>query len=125
MPTDGAVAFSLEKRIPMGAGLGGGSSDAVAALRALNAASGPRWALPPDALAAVAAGLGSDCPLFLQAGRHPSPMFGTVTKMPAARRGDSGADAQLTPLSCLLGHTFILFLFVGLPSELYQNRGYA
>ena len=65
---DGAVAFALEKRIPMGAGLGGGSSDAVAALRALNTVAGPRWALPSDDLAAVAAGLGSDCPLFLQDG---------------------------------------------------------
>ncbi|WP_414660721.1 4-(cytidine 5'-diphospho)-2-C-methyl-D-erythritol kinase [Horticoccus sp. 23ND18S-11] len=65
---DGAVAFALEKRIPMGAGLGGGSSDAVAALRALNTVAGPRWALPPDDLAAVAASLGSDCPLFLQDG---------------------------------------------------------
>lgn len=61
----GGAKFFLEKRIPMGAGLGGGSSDAVAALRALNQIAGPEQALGPEALAAIAAQLGSDCPLFL------------------------------------------------------------
>lgn len=60
----GGVDFTLNKRIPMGAGLGGGSSNAVAALRALNQLSG--GALAEDKLAAVAASLGSDCALFLQ-----------------------------------------------------------
>jgi len=59
------VHASLEKRTPAGAGLGGGSSDAVAALRGLQElATKP---LPADRLAAVAAALGSDCPLFLAA----------------------------------------------------------
>jgi len=62
----GGATFSLEKRIPMGAGLGGGSSDAVAALRALNEISGER--LPAGKLAEIAATLGSDCPLFLSDG---------------------------------------------------------
>ena len=55
--------FSLEKRIPTGAGLGGGSSDAVAALRAMNRLAGQPLAAAP--LAALAAQLGSDCPLFV------------------------------------------------------------
>ena len=59
----GGARFSLEKRIPTGAGLGGGSSDAVAALRALNSLAGEP--LDAAAMAAVAAQLGSDCPLFL------------------------------------------------------------
>lgn len=57
----------LLKRIPAGAGLGGGSSNAAAALRALNDV----WQLGMTltALADVAASLGSDVPLFL----HGSP----------------------------------------------------
>ncbi len=64
----GGARFFLEKRIPMGAGLGGGSSDAVAALKALEALAGPEWRLPAAELAAVAARIGSDCPLFLAGG---------------------------------------------------------
>lgn len=57
------VHFRLTKRIPPGAGLGGGSSNAVAALRALNQLAGGKLDAPR--LAAIATGLGSDCALFL------------------------------------------------------------
>jgi len=64
--------FMLSKRIPSGAGLGGGSSDAAAALRLLDRASGaPRG---PEFLAAVAAEVGSDCPFFIR--REPAVMRG-------------------------------------------------
>lgn len=62
----GGARFALTKRIPMGAGLGGGSSDAAAALKALNELAG--GALAPAALAQVAAEVGSDCALFLPGG---------------------------------------------------------
>jgi 4-diphosphocytidyl-2-C-methyl-D-erythritol kinase len=55
--------FVLEKRIPIGAGLGGGSSNAVAALLALNRLAGQP--LNRDALLCLAVQLGSDCALFL------------------------------------------------------------
>ena len=56
----------IEKRIPVAAGLGGGSADAAAALRGLNTL----WELNlPDAeLAAVASTLGSDVPFLLAGG---------------------------------------------------------
>jgi len=52
----------LEKRIPPGRGLGGGSSDAAAALVGLSALWG--CGLDAEALAEVGAGVGSDVPLF-------------------------------------------------------------
>lgn len=62
----GGAAFELEKRIPSGAGLGGGSSDAVAALRALNQLVESSRRLSVENLTTIAADLGSDCPLFLR-----------------------------------------------------------
>ena len=64
----GGARFVLQKRVPAGAGLGGGSSDAAAALVALNRMAGPSFALPGARLAEVAASVGSDCPLFLDGG---------------------------------------------------------
>ncbi len=58
----GGVAFSVKKRVPEGAGLGGGSSNAAAALRALNRLSGLE--LPPEDLARIGAMAGSDVPFF-------------------------------------------------------------
>lgn len=57
------MAFDLKKRIPHGAGLGGGSSDAAAALRLVQAAFRPD--LPAAALEKAAAAVGSDVPFFL------------------------------------------------------------
>ena len=60
---DTHFAFSLEKRVPAGAGLGGGSSNGAAALAAMNELCSQR--LGDGSLEDIAAKLGSDCPLFL------------------------------------------------------------
>ncbi len=59
---DRAIVITLTKRIPTGAGLGGGSADAGAVLRALNALN--PTPLTTDALLTVAATLGADVPFL-------------------------------------------------------------
>jgi 4-diphosphocytidyl-2-C-methyl-D-erythritol kinase len=62
----GSVEFQLRKRIPMGGGLGGGSSDAAAVLLALPVLTGKPISF--EKLLEIAAGLGSDVPFFLFGG---------------------------------------------------------
>jgi 4-diphosphocytidyl-2-C-methyl-D-erythritol kinase len=79
--TTGA-ALHLNKRVPYGAGLGSGSSDAAATLRLLS----ELWGLdpPPHVLHDIGASIGSDVPFFLQ----------DVPAAHATGRGD-----QLSPLT--------------------------
>lgn len=74
------VEIRVDKQIPMGAGLGGGSSDAAAVLLALNRLWGLDW--PPERLADLGARLGADVPVFVH-GRH---AWGT------------GTGTELTPI---------------------------
>lgn len=77
------VRVHLEKRIPVAAGLGGGSSDAAAALLAVNTLWGLQ--LTPADLMPYAAQLGADVPLFLW----------PYTAAYGRGRGD-----ELSPLTC-------------------------
>jgi len=68
--------ISLEKSIPIGGGLGGGSSNAATALIGLSRL----WALDPNVekLWEIAAGLGSDVPFFLEGGTAMASGTGTT-----------------------------------------------
>jgi 4-diphosphocytidyl-2-C-methyl-D-erythritol kinase len=66
MHAAGRVEMQLKKRIPMGAGLGGGSSDAAAILLALPVLAGRP--LPLSVLTGLGQELGSDVPFFLLGG---------------------------------------------------------
>ena len=63
----GSVSIHLEKKIPVARGLGGGSSDAAAALIGMLKLTGSQ--LPLARLMEIAAGLGADVPFFLFGGR--------------------------------------------------------
>lgn len=88
--------FSLSKRIPVGAGLGGGSSDAVAALKGMDELSGTE--LGHAQLREIAAILGSDCAFFVDAA-------------PALMRGRGELIEPLSPAisSRLAGQRLVLF----------------
>jgi 4-diphosphocytidyl-2-C-methyl-D-erythritol kinase len=79
--------IDLVNRVPAGSGLGGGSSDAAAVLRALNqVAPAP---LSNDALQTIAAALGSDVPFFvtdasLAIGRGRGERLRTLAPLPVA-----------------------------------------
>jgi 4-diphosphocytidyl-2-C-methyl-D-erythritol kinase len=60
----GGAAIELRKHIPHGAGLGGGSSDAAAVLKALNGQAGRPFDTPD--LEKLGAQLGSDIPFFVR-----------------------------------------------------------
>ncbi len=109
------VSIRIRKRIPMQAGLGGGSSDAAAALRAL--ALLWRLDVADGALASLARDLGTDVPFFFQGGtslgldrgdvlfplvdRSPAwvvlvvPSFGVATRDAYVWWDGSGADRSL------------------------------
>ena len=95
--SDGSARFEarIDKRIPVAAGLGGGSSDAAAALRLANDLLDDP--LAGDQLEAVARSLGSDVPFFLRDG----PQLGT------------GDGTELEPLALPRDYTVLLALAHG------------
>lgn len=97
----GAI-IHLDKVIPSGAGLGGGSSDAAATFRGLT----KLWEISTDILTLSELGfsLGSDIPFFF----HDSPAI------------VEGKGEIITPISCDL-HAWLLFIFPGI----HINTGWA
>ena len=84
------MTIEIEKRIPAGAGLGGGSSDAAAVLTALNVELGLHW--PAERLGALAVRLGADVPFFI--------------RCQPARVG--GIGEELTPITLPFDRWFVL-----------------
>jgi 4-diphosphocytidyl-2-C-methyl-D-erythritol kinase len=85
----GLADIALEKVIPVGAGLGGGSADAAAVLDVLNDLWG--CGLSPEALRQVGATVGSDVPALMLGG-----------PVRAAGRGERVEPARVMPLSIQL-----------------------
>jgi len=89
---DPAWRARIWKRVPVAAGLGGGSSDAATALRLANSTLAEP--LSPERLHGLAAGLGADVPFFLTSG----PQLGT------------GTGTQLEPLDLPQDYWVVLLL---------------
>lgn len=85
----------IDKQIPVAAGLGGGSSDAAAALRLANETLADP--LPEEGLQALAARIGADVPFFLTGG----PQFGT------------GDGTHLEPVELAHDYSVVLVLPTG------------
>lgn len=119
---DRGLAVTLEKRIPVAAGLGGGSSDAAQTLLFLNGvASAP---LSPGDLSSLAARLGADVPFFLERG----PCLAT------------GIGDRLEPLPDLASFAYLLVMpplavstarvyatwdrLFGQPSDILEDQGF-
>lgn len=90
------VSIQLLKHIPMGGGLGGGSSDAAFLLKALGERFAPDFTA--DQLEILAGQLGSDCPFFIRGG------FQLCT----------GRGEILQPISCPVPACWLVLINVGI-----------
>ncbi|MFA6623769.1 MAG: 4-(cytidine 5'-diphospho)-2-C-methyl-D-erythritol kinase [Fibrobacteraceae bacterium] len=92
----GALLY-LEKKLPLGAGLGGGSADASAALRLLNRLWG--LGLSPESLEALGTNLGADVPFLVRGGSALAEGIGDrLTHLPAVNLPKGAALLVATPL---------------------------
>ncbi|MBK7406492.1 MAG: hypothetical protein IPJ41_18335 [Phycisphaerales bacterium] len=101
--------IALRKRIPAGGGLGGGSSDAAAALLGIDRAWG--LGLGEDRLRALGLRLGSDVPFFIESNRPPLPAIvsGFGETIERTRRVAAEAVLVIPPFGCPTGAVYRAF----------------
>ena len=100
------VQMKLQKRVPIGGGLGGGSSDAAAMLRAVNLLF--ELDLAGGVLHEIAAGLGSDVPFFVRGGSAVAEGYGERIE-PLAEVCELDAVIVLPEASCPTGQVYGVF----------------
>ncbi len=87
------VALNIEKRIPVGAGMAGGSADAAATILALNTLWNLDWSI--ERLQQVAATLGADMPFCLTGGYARGTGFGEqIEQLSRKQRRRAGTDGS-------------------------------
>lgn len=118
MHTTARIEIRLDKRIPMGAGAGGGSSDAAAMLLALPVLAGREIPLPK--LIEIGQQLGSDVPFFLLGGRAAAIGRGTEL-FPLADAPARFAVLAAPPIHVSTAEAYRL-LGARLTNELHPNK---
>jgi len=99
------IDIAVDKQLPLGGGLGGGSSDAATVLMALNRLWQLDW--PPQRLQALALSLGADVPVFI---------FGESALA-------TGVGEELTPLALPPAWYVVLIPPVGVATEgIFQDQ---
>lgn len=101
------VSLRLAKRIPVGGGLGGGSSDAAAMLRAL--VSLFEAPIAAERLRALALRLGSDVPFFLQNPPSPAIVEGVGESITPTPRVEGRVVLIVPPFGCATGAVYKAF----------------
>ncbi|MCA9243173.1 MAG: 4-(cytidine 5'-diphospho)-2-C-methyl-D-erythritol kinase [Phycisphaerales bacterium] len=112
-PSRVGVRICIHKRIPAGAGLGGGSSNAAATLIALN----ELWELSLDAgrLAEIGAAIGSDVPLFMSTPVSVMRGRGEVVS-PSTLRLNARIVLLIPPFGCATGAVYRAYDDIGVDS---------
>lgn len=118
----GGAHMELEKHVPVGAGLGGGSADAAAALIGLS----ELWQLGLDAdtLTEMATGLGADVPFFIHGGTRVATGIGDRTS-PVTNRLDCQVVVAWPNRQLSAGEVYARFdaLATPLSRQTQNNRG--